>query len=111
MVGEGHAFDMIRRIKEGREASRLRRERANDKLKHLNRANEPYPLPNTTPEEMERIIPVSYTHLPEYLALLMSIARRKLFPSANFPFAFFTASSKSDECPIFMQVVSTKVMS
>ena len=46
MVGEGHAFDMIRRIKEGREASRLRRERANDKLKHLNRA----------PEEMERII-------------------------------------------------------
>ena len=55
MVGEGHAFDMIRRIKEGREASRLRRERANDKLKHLNRANEPYPLPNT-PEEMERII-------------------------------------------------------
>jgi hypothetical protein len=41
MVGEGHAFDMIRRIKEGREASRLRRERANDKLKHLNRANEP----------------------------------------------------------------------
>ena len=46
MVGEGHAFDMIRRIKEGREASRLRRERANDKLKHLNRANEPYPLPN-----------------------------------------------------------------
>ena len=36
MVGEGHAFDMIRRIKEGREASRLRRERANDKLKHLN---------------------------------------------------------------------------
>ena len=46
MVGEGHAFDMIRRIKEGREASRLRRERANDKLKHLNRANEPYPLPS-----------------------------------------------------------------
>lgn len=51
MVGEGHAFDMIRRIKEGREASRLRRERANDKLKHLNRANEPYPLPNTTPKK------------------------------------------------------------
>lgn len=51
MVGEGHAFDMIRRIKEGREASRLRRERANDKLKHLNRANEPYPLPTTTPRK------------------------------------------------------------
>ena len=57
MVGEGHAFDMIRRIKEGREASRLRHERASEKLKHLNRTNEPYPLPNTTPEEMERIIP------------------------------------------------------
>lgn len=56
MVGEGHAFDMIRRIKEGRESSRLRRERANDKLKRLNRTSEPYPLPNTTPEEMEHII-------------------------------------------------------
>ena len=51
MVGEGHAFDMIRRIKEGREASRLRRERANDKLKHLNRANEPYPLPIPLPKK------------------------------------------------------------
>ena len=50
MVGEGHAFDMIRRIKEGREASRLRRERANDKLKHLNRANAPYPLPRDIPK-------------------------------------------------------------
>ncbi|WP_217930649.1 MULTISPECIES: hypothetical protein [Bacteroides] len=56
MGGEGYMLDMIRRLSEGREASRLRRERANDKLKHLNRANEPYPLPNTTPEEMERII-------------------------------------------------------
>ena len=56
MVGEGHAFDMIRRIKEGREASRLRRERANDKLKHQNRANEPYPLPNTTPSFIRRIM-------------------------------------------------------
>ena len=56
MGGEGYMLDMIRRLSEGREASRLRRERANDKLKHLNRTNEPYPLPNTTPEEMERII-------------------------------------------------------
>lgn len=56
MVGEGHAFDMIRRIKEGREASRLRRERTNEKLRHMNQAGEHYPLPNTTPEEMERII-------------------------------------------------------
>ena len=30
MVGEGHAVVMRRRLKEGREASRLRRERAND---------------------------------------------------------------------------------
>ena len=52
MGGEGHMLDMIRRLSEGREASRLRRERANDKLKHLNRTNEPYPLPNTTPEEI-----------------------------------------------------------
>ncbi|WP_291596169.1 hypothetical protein [Bacteroides sp.] len=56
MVGEGHAFDMIRRIKEGREASRLRRERTNEKLRHMNQAGEHYSLPNTTPEEMERII-------------------------------------------------------
>lgn len=53
MGGEGHMLDMIRRLSEGRETSRLRRERANDKLKHLNRTNEPYPLPNTTPEEMD----------------------------------------------------------
>ena len=56
MGGEGHMLDMKRRLSEGREASRLRRERANDKLKHLNSTNEPYPLPNTTPEEMGRII-------------------------------------------------------
>ena len=64
MGGEGHMLDMIRRLSEGREASRLRRERAprlrrernNEKLKHLNRSNEHYPLPNTTSEEMERII-------------------------------------------------------
>ena len=56
MGGEGHMLDIIRRLSEGREASRLRRERANNKLKQLNRTNEPYPLPNTTPEEMGRII-------------------------------------------------------
>ena len=38
MGGEGHMLDMIRRLSEGREASRLRL------------------LPDTTPEEMERII-------------------------------------------------------
>lgn len=48
MGGEGHMLDMIRRLSEGREASRLRRERNNEKLKHLNRSNEHYPLPNTT---------------------------------------------------------------
>lgn len=56
MGGEGHMLDMIRRLSEGREASRLRRERNNEKLKHLNRSNEHCPLPNTTSEEMERII-------------------------------------------------------
>lgn len=56
MGGEGHMLDMIRRLSEGREASRLRRERTSEKLKHLNRTNEPYPLSNATPEEMERII-------------------------------------------------------
>ena len=57
MGGEGHMLDMIRRLSEGREASRLRRERNNEKLKHLNRSNEHYPLPNTTSEEMERSAP------------------------------------------------------
>lgn len=56
MGGEGHMLDMIRRLSEGREASRLRRERANDKLNRLSHTNEPYPQPNTTPEEMGRII-------------------------------------------------------
>ena len=55
MGGEGHMLDMIRRLKDGKEASRLRRERRNDKLGRLRR-NDPYLLPNTTPEEMERII-------------------------------------------------------
>lgn len=56
MGGEGHMLDMIRRLSEGREASRLRRARNSEKLKHLNRTNEHYALPDTTPEEMERII-------------------------------------------------------
>ena len=56
MGGEGHMLDMIRRLKDGKEASRLRRERRNDKLGRLRRNNDPYLLPNTTPEEMERII-------------------------------------------------------
>ena len=49
-------LDMIRRLKDGKEASRLRRERRNDKLGRLRRNNDPYLLPDTTPEEMERII-------------------------------------------------------
>ena len=56
MGGEGHMLDMIRRLKDGKEASRLRRERRNDKLGRLRRNNDPYLLPDTTPEEMERII-------------------------------------------------------
>ena len=50
MGGEGHMLDMIRRLKDGKEASRLRRERRNDKLGRLRRNNDPYLLPNTTPE-------------------------------------------------------------
>ena len=50
MGGEGHMLDMIRRLKDGKEASRLRRERRNDKLGRLRRNNDPY-------------LPVSYTHL------------------------------------------------
>lgn len=56
MGGEGHMLDMIRRLSEGREASRLRRERSSEKIKHLNRTNEHYSLPDTTPEEMDIII-------------------------------------------------------
>ena len=56
MGGEGHMLDMIRRLSEGREASRLRRERTSEKLKHMNKANDNYSLPDTTPEEMGRII-------------------------------------------------------
>ena len=39
MGGEGHMLDMIRRLKDGKEASRLRRERRNDKLGRLRRDN------------------------------------------------------------------------
>ena len=56
MGGEGHMLDMIRRLSEGREASRLRRERTSEKLKHMNQATDHYSLPDTTPEEMGRII-------------------------------------------------------
>ena len=56
MGGEGHMLDMIRRLSEGREASRLRCERTSEKLKHMNQANDHYSLPDTTPEEMGRII-------------------------------------------------------
>lgn len=56
MGGEGHMLDMIRRLSEGREASRLRRERTSEKLKRMNQSGEHYSLPDTTPEEMEQII-------------------------------------------------------
>ena len=55
MGGEGHMLDMIRRLEEGRTASKLRRERTKEKMKHA-QAGEPFPLPDTTPEEMGRII-------------------------------------------------------
>jgi hypothetical protein len=56
MGGEGHMLDMIRRLREGREESRLRRERTNEKRRHLNRADRFCSLPDTTPEEMDYII-------------------------------------------------------
>ena len=51
MGGEGHMLDMIRRLKEGRDSSRLRRERTNERMKRLQK-REPYPMPDTSPEEM-----------------------------------------------------------
>lgn len=56
MGGEGHMLDMIRRLSEGREASRLRRERNSERMRKLNSAGEHYDLPDTTPEEMDHII-------------------------------------------------------
>ena len=56
MVGEGFAIDMIRRIKLNKEASRLRRERASERVQRMHSAESHYPLPDTTPEEMEKII-------------------------------------------------------
>lgn len=56
MVGEGFAFDMIRRIKLNKEASRIRRERASERTQRMLSAENHYPLPDTTPEEMEKII-------------------------------------------------------
>ena len=56
MVGEGFAFDMIRRIKLNKEASRLRRERASERVQRMHSADSHYPLPDTTSEEMEQII-------------------------------------------------------
>ena len=49
MGGEGHMLDMIRRLKEGRDSSR------NERMKRLQK-REPYPMPDTSPEEMGRII-------------------------------------------------------
>lgn len=55
MGGEGHMLDMIRRLKDGRDASRLRRERNNEKMRRM-RAGDSYHMPDTTSEEMGRII-------------------------------------------------------
>ena len=55
MGGEGHMLDMIRRLKEGRDSANLRRARTNERMKRL-QTKAPYPLPDTTPEEMGRII-------------------------------------------------------
>ena len=61
MGGEGHMLDMIRRLKEGRDSSRLRRERTNERMKRLQK-KEPYPMPDTSPEEMGRIIRNPHHH-------------------------------------------------
>ena len=55
MGGEGQMLDMIRRLKEGRDSANLRRARTNERMKRL-QTKAPYPLPDTTPEEMGRII-------------------------------------------------------
>jgi hypothetical protein len=47
----------------------------------------------------------TFGHPPHPPTHFASMARMKLFPSVNFPFAFFTASSKSDEWPMFMQAL------
>ena len=49
MGGEGHMLDMIRRLKEGRDSSRLRGERTNERMKRLQK-KEPYPMLDTSPE-------------------------------------------------------------
>ncbi len=54
MGGEGHMLDMIRRLKEGRDSSRLRRERTSEKMKRLRAGDSS--MPDSTPEEMGRII-------------------------------------------------------
>ena len=51
MGGEGHMLDMIRRLKEGRDSANLRRARTNERMKRLQTK-----VPDTTPEEMGRII-------------------------------------------------------
>src|SRR3712207_6933055 len=55
MGGEGHMLDMIHRLRQGREASRLNRERRNQQLKKMQMGNS-LSMPDTTPEEMEYII-------------------------------------------------------
>ena len=57
MGGEGHMLDMIRRLSEGREASRLRRERNNEKLKHLNRNITRCPIPRRKKWNVSSVIP------------------------------------------------------
>lgn len=55
MGGEGYMLDMIRRLKDGRDDSRLRRERNKEKMRRL-QTGDSYPMPDTSPEEMGRII-------------------------------------------------------
>lgn len=50
----GFVFDMIRRDKENRAMRNLRKERLNDRLDKMYKGRHSK-LPNTTPEEMEKI--------------------------------------------------------
>ena len=74
MGGEGHMLDMIRRLKEGRDSSRLRRERTNERMKRLQK-REPYPMPDTSPHHHRNPSPMCrYTmgHLHSLTANLMN---------------------------------------
>lgn len=56
MLGGGFMYDMMRRLQEDRRASRLRRERSQEFRKRRMNATDHYPMPDTTPEQIDEII-------------------------------------------------------